>query len=335
MKKVTVKDIAKRSGCSVSAVSKALNGTDRVGADTVEKIKKIAMEMGYRSSFSAQSLARKGRKIAIVLFRHPVEVRRLFEEGFRAAFALYGEFGIEPEYHLYDAICDTDWEAVGSADGAIVVPGKGIEDCDELLSEIGGRIPLVFLQSRPVQIQAPRLSEVAVNARVVGALAAQFLGVCAPGCRTAVITGLRDAWIHRENLAGFLAAAPGCGIENLTVAECRDDMETAYACTARLLEEHPDLGGIFATSYVSPAVCRCIADRGRNVRVIGVDLFADSAACLRERTLDAAIFQNQQLQAQLAVEAVVNSFREITPDAFIPVKPELVLRTNLSCYRWN
>jgi len=93
VKKITVKDIAELSGYSVSTVSKALNGTDRVGIEAIKKIKQIAEECGYRSSFSAQSLARKSRKVAIVLYHEPREIRTMFEEGFASAFDLYGEFG--------------------------------------------------------------------------------------------------------------------------------------------------------------------------------------------------------------------------------------------------
>ena len=112
MKRVTVKDIAKASGYSVATVSKTLNGTDRVGAETIEKIKRIAAEMGYRSSFSAQALVRKTRRVAIVLFRSPPEVRHLFEKGFDQSFDLYSEFGLEADYTLFDRMADVDWDAI-------------------------------------------------------------------------------------------------------------------------------------------------------------------------------------------------------------------------------
>ena len=91
MKKVNIKTVAALSGYSVSTVSKALNGTDRVGKEAKEKIKKIASTIGYQSNFSAQSLARKTRIISIILFDSPNEVRSLFEIGFNSAFDLYGE----------------------------------------------------------------------------------------------------------------------------------------------------------------------------------------------------------------------------------------------------
>ena len=334
MKRVTVKDIARASGYSVATVSKTLNGTDRVGAETIEKIKKIAAEMGYRSNLSAQALVRKTRRVAIVLFQSPNEVRSLFEKGFEDSFDLYREFGIEPEYHLFDRMTDVDWESIAqNASAAIVTPGFGFEECTGALDQLGRQIPLVILQTRTHQ-PVTQLCEVTVNARVVGTMAAQMLSLCAPGGKIGVLTGFNTGWIHDENVRGFLSAASSCGIHHAGTMETFDDMDAAYAAARSMMKMHPDLDGFFVTSYVSPAVCRAVADCGHKVHVVGVDLFAGSTACLKNGAMDAAIFQNQHLQAQLALEAVVNHLRGIAPEAIIQVKPELVLRTNLSCYGW-
>ena len=332
MKRITVKDIARESGYSVATVSKALSGTDRVGAETIEKIKRLAVEMGYRSSLSAQALVRKTRRVAIVLFRFPSEVRTLFEKGFEDSFDLYREFGLEPDYHLFDHMNEVDWEAIAeTASAAIVTPGHGCEECAAALDALGRRIPLVILQTRTQQ-PVTQLCEVTVNARVVGMMAAQVLSLCAPGGRIGVLTGYNAGWIHDENVRGFLSAASRCGIMHAGTLETFDDMAAAYEAASRMMKDYSDLDGFFVTSYVSPAVCRAVADADRKVHVVGVDLFAGSIACLRNGAMDAAVFQNQHRQAQLALEAVVNHLRGIAPEASIQVKPELVLRTNLSCY---
>lgn len=335
MKRVTVKDIARASGYSVGTVSKTLNGTDRIGAETVEKIKKIAAELGYRSSFSAQSLARKARKVAILLFQYPDEVRRLFETGFNDSFSLYGEFGIEPVYYRYDDMREAPWKEIEEKSDALISTSfKGFEDCFEQLDALGKRMPLVMLQGRSLQPggSPTHLCDVSVDAQMVGMLAAQFLSLCAPKRKTAIITGYSDAWIHNENVKGFLNVAPDFGIENVAIGESFDRRDYAYEITGALLDKHPELDGIFVTTFVSPAVCRCIQDKGRSVHVVGVDVFEDTARCLCAGEMDAAIFQNQQKQAQLALECVVNQFRGLPVEPSILVKPELVLKTNLSSY---
>lgn len=51
----TIKDISKKSGFSVSTVSKALNNSSEIGEDTTA-IKKIALEMGYLPNAAARLL---------------------------------------------------------------------------------------------------------------------------------------------------------------------------------------------------------------------------------------------------------------------------------------
>lgn len=57
--KVTIKDIAKATGFSVTQVSRALTGYDDVSPKTRENIIKVAKEMGYQPSYSARSLRRQ------------------------------------------------------------------------------------------------------------------------------------------------------------------------------------------------------------------------------------------------------------------------------------
>lgn len=52
----TIKDISKKSGFSVSTVSKALNNSSEIGEDTTAIIKKIALEMGYLPNAAARLL---------------------------------------------------------------------------------------------------------------------------------------------------------------------------------------------------------------------------------------------------------------------------------------
>ena len=54
--RVTIHDVAKAAGVSVSTVSKALNDTGRMASETREKIKSIATDVGFRPNALARSL---------------------------------------------------------------------------------------------------------------------------------------------------------------------------------------------------------------------------------------------------------------------------------------
>ncbi|MDO4911657.1 MAG: LacI family DNA-binding transcriptional regulator [Corynebacterium sp.] len=53
----TIRDVAARAGVSPSTASRALNGTGRIGAKTVQKVRKAAAELGYEANIGARNLA--------------------------------------------------------------------------------------------------------------------------------------------------------------------------------------------------------------------------------------------------------------------------------------
>lgn len=56
---ITIKDIAKRAGLSIAAVSYALNGKEGVSEETKQKVRDIAAEMGYIPNLLAKGLISK------------------------------------------------------------------------------------------------------------------------------------------------------------------------------------------------------------------------------------------------------------------------------------
>jgi DNA-binding LacI/PurR family transcriptional regulator len=57
MTRVGIKDVARTAGVSVTTVSHALNGKGRLPARTRERVRRVALELGYRPSATARNLA--------------------------------------------------------------------------------------------------------------------------------------------------------------------------------------------------------------------------------------------------------------------------------------
>ena len=57
--RATIRDVAKRAGCSIGTASKALNANGRLTLETREKVRRAASELGYRPNDLALSLHRK------------------------------------------------------------------------------------------------------------------------------------------------------------------------------------------------------------------------------------------------------------------------------------
>jgi len=65
---LTIRDVAKACGVSVSTVSRVLNEKDDVSTETYEKVRRVIAEMGYMSSLAATSMrSRKTNVIGILV----------------------------------------------------------------------------------------------------------------------------------------------------------------------------------------------------------------------------------------------------------------------------
>ena len=65
---VTIHDVAKAAGVSVSTVSRVLNDKDDVAPETYEKVRRVIRELGYASSLAAKSMrSRKTNVIGLIM----------------------------------------------------------------------------------------------------------------------------------------------------------------------------------------------------------------------------------------------------------------------------
>lgn len=91
---VTIKDVAKAAGTSISTVSKVINGHYSISEATAERVRAVMHELGYYPSASAQSFARGSTRAVVCLaelrpntaFENPhlFEMISGLEEGLRA-----------------------------------------------------------------------------------------------------------------------------------------------------------------------------------------------------------------------------------------------------------
>ncbi len=68
MKKLTIKDVAKKCGYSVATVSNVINGIEKCTPETKEKIQKVIKDLDFEVDYSAKALAtKKSNLIALIL----------------------------------------------------------------------------------------------------------------------------------------------------------------------------------------------------------------------------------------------------------------------------
>src|SRR5512136_983944 len=65
---VTIQDVAKEAGVSVSTVSRVLNDKDDVAPETYERIQGVIQRLGYTSSLAARSMrSRRTNVIGLIV----------------------------------------------------------------------------------------------------------------------------------------------------------------------------------------------------------------------------------------------------------------------------
>lgn len=335
MSKVKISEVAAEAGVAISTASKALNGTGAISPDTVKRIEAAAERLGYKPNRAAQFLAGKNKSIGIILPEEPCEVMDPLVGGLVEALDEYVNFGFRYTIRHYDsksadpgAFSDAFNSLKDSINGLIFTPSFDIATYRETLIKSG--LPMISLQ---IAVDDSLCRSVTVDERMVGRMAAEFLSLFESVRTVAMIAGDRSASIHRMNSEGFTSEAIARGLSVVDILDSYDSMDTAYNLTAELVGRHGELDGIFVSSYVSPAVCRCLEERGLagKIKVIGVDIFDRSAECLKRGSLSAIIYQNQREQARRSVGELLSLMREGRAKN-VHIKPELVLQSNLSFY---
>ena len=168
MKRITIKDVAKRAGVSITTVSHALSGGGAVKQETRDRIRELAEQMNYMPNWSGQNL-KSVRTGVIGLY---VEYIRGFY-GQLADF-MYGKCQ-ELGYEL-DVIIASDGKAILSnllsrrVDGAIILHDGFTWQNMEIL--MNAELPTVFLDR---EIAGSRVSSILFDSYQTGQIVARYL----------------------------------------------------------------------------------------------------------------------------------------------------------------
>lgn len=219
-KGVTIREVAKECGLSVSAVSQVLNGKEvGIPQKTKEKVRAAAEKLRYRPNAAARSLVTSRSDTVGVLV--PDISNAFFGEAFKEIQRRMGEEGFDVLLCSGDGTAKQDERflplfAARGADGLIVAPAaetleeKNAEKFAAQLEEI--KIPYIFLDRYP----ALPCARVSADHRAGGYAAAQCLlknGHTKIGC----IAGPAALVGARLRLEGFCDALAEAGIRPLAI----------------------------------------------------------------------------------------------------------------------
>ncbi len=344
-KRITLKEIAERTGVSVGTVHCAIYGKKGVSEKTREMILREVERCNFQLNESASLLRRGSQNVAVVLPKAKDEDRYYFRgiwEGIRNEAANMQTYPLNFQYvesefsldriaeelmRLYD-------EEVETIQGLITVSDdKEASAWARRFGRLG--IPTVLISS--YKKEESYVNSVKVDHEKAGKLAGEFLYYALRGRKGKILflTGSEDIFSNARYMGAFksymtehcpekeLICVPGFGREAIE-KKVREVLEkekplAAFACNARntihlcrLVEEYTDLSDMV---------------------IVGSDVFRELVPYFENGILTASIYQSNREQGAKAVEMLYHQLcgktREVVEEE-LPIG--LVMKYNYEAY---
>lgn len=274
---MTIKDIARESGYSISTVSRALNNHKDVSEETKKRIAEIVARHRFVPNSNARQLKQQQTENLAVIVKGSQNV--FFSAVLETMHKMIGEEGYEAVVH-YQEEDENEIEAAlricrESKPLGLLFLGGGREAFAERFAEI--TIPAVLVTGYDPTLRFPNLSMVGVDDEKAGYLAIDYL--YNKGHREIAVLGGDLSFISASSKRwkGCLicAAEKGIDIEG-NYQPAAFSYEGAYHGMKELLARGKPLSAVFAMSDVTAiGAIRAIVDAGfrvpEQISVIGFD----------------------------------------------------------------
>ncbi|MDX6264846.1 MAG: hypothetical protein QOH84_6534 [Kribbellaceae bacterium] len=273
----TLEQVAALAGVSRATVSRVVNGSPKVLPETVAAVERAIGELGYVPNRAARALVtRRTDSVALVV---PEPDSRVFSDPFFAGILRGISMTLAPtssQLVLLIEPAEGDDQRLlrylrgGHVDGAIIVSHHGRDNVLQELAQLP--LPIVF-SARPLGVEVPVASVDVDN--VAGARTAVEYLLSKGRRKLGTVAGPLDMTAGLDRLTGYQEAMKEAGIEQ-AVAYGDFTTDGGEQATLRLLDQHPQLDGIFvANDLMATATLRVLSHLGKrvpeDVAVVGFD----------------------------------------------------------------
>ncbi|MBE6084339.1 MAG: LacI family DNA-binding transcriptional regulator [Selenomonas ruminantium] len=334
---VTMKRIAELCGVSRGTVDRALNGRGRVNAETADKIRKTAQELGYEPNPAGKALsARKKRPVIRIVI--PSENNPFFDDvlkGMEEAAAQYQIYGVQIKYHTMKGYDPAKQLAIlqeieDHVQALIINP---IDD-PAIITQINRMIDKgVFVVTVNNDIEGTKrhcyVGTDYYNGGITScALMEALLGKTA---NLAIILGSLKLRGHRLRLEGFKTRMQRLpDFQLAAVLENNDDDIYAYEKTKELLTAHPEINAISVLAAGVYGTCRAVMQLPEDKRplIIAFDTVPTTVEMMQFGIIKATIYQHPYRQGFSAV----NKAFEYLVHGRLPEKEEYIFKNEIKLF---
>lgn len=270
--KITIKDVAREAGVSISTVSNALNGVDVLRPETKQHILDVAKRLNYVPNLNGRNLKSQCTKV-IGLFLTSVR-GTYYNILVDAVYQECKKYGYELNIFVSERADNMMANILGKRmDGAIIL-NKDIGEKETIFLQ-KTQTPIIFLDR---ELQGERMTSVIFDSYHEGEMVAQYL--LSLGHRTfAYINGAHDNYDNIKRLQGFQAALIQARIHfgETDLIEGNFEKEVTYESVKQFVQSgRPLPEAMFAANDLSAiGAVKALIDSGievpRQVNVVGCD----------------------------------------------------------------
>jgi LacI family transcriptional regulator len=316
MAKITIQDVASRSGVSVATIDRVLNRRAGVKAATVEKVEAAIRELNYQPDRIAARLARaRDYRFWFILPNTMGEfMRRIAQEVEDSAYRMAAERVtiLSKKVDVFDGqlLARTLDQLDGDVDGVALV-ALDHPAVREAINSLAARgVSVVTLVSDVPG--SKRIHYAGIDNSSAGRTAAGLMGRFLRGMQGKVglfagSLALRD---HIERQFGFeqVMAHEFPELTVLPVRESRDDVERSESMALQLLNEHPDLLGIYNVGGATMGIVSGLelVPRKKDFVFIAHEVTEGSRKALVRGTIDVIINQDPGHEVRSAIRVLMS-----------------------------
>lgn len=338
--RVTLHDIAREAGVSPATVDRVLNNREGVRRRTREVVLDVATRLGYVSQADVPDIGRQPAVRHRFVFLFPAGTNTFIKF---LARQIEEQSLLRPELEVRietlegfnpTSLAARLFELQGKTDGIGLIAQDHPLVREAIRALAFGGTPVVTIASDIQNV--PRLAYVGIDNRQAGRLAgllmARFLAHQSAPVKVALFAGSLSYRGHEEREMGFrlILREEFPALQIVDVREILDDRQKAEVETTALLDQHPDLAGIYSVGAGAYGIARALKTRGvdKSIVLIGHEATEGNKQLLLDGSLDAVIDQNPRVEAREALNLLTAAAAK-KPYRFIPPRLQVVFRENL------
>ena len=345
--KITIRDVAKETGLSISSVHLALSGKPGVSEQTRERVKQAARKLGYHPNVAASNLKRKTQRIAVLLPSEAGNNQYYYPQLWKGIHDCYREIGLNLDLTELPYDEGEDSRALSQllrlldsneADGVLTVGhiDKGVvtEEAWKAVEDHG--IPILYLNS--LNRHEQYLCCVQPDYEVIGRTMAELVTTHIPEYGSILLCAGNPRWeSHALVVKGFEDYMREKRCANLVYKDLSFSIgKDQYAGILHELSR-PDIAACCSVSSQGTILmARALEESQKASRLyaVGSDLSDETAEWIRKGVLNNSIQKNPYSQGFVGMRILSDYLirRRVPPEKIINVGSEVVFASNLSMY---